>query len=158
MGKRGGSKKRKLLKLKHAFDEGRKTIGKLSYKEKLLFLSALYWAEGTKKDFALSNTDPDLIRVFVCLVKEILGVNDDRFRISIRLYEDLDQNKSLSFWSKVVNMPKEKFVNINILPGKKNGKLQYGMCRVRITNGGDLLKRIMGVNKAVVELFSAPIA
>lgn len=40
---------------------------------------------------------------------------------------------------------------VHVLNGKKIGKLQYGMCRVRIKKGGVLLKKIVGLNKAVVE-------
>lgn len=149
-GKRGGSTKKRALKEKRSFEEGKELVGRLSYKEKVLFLSALYWAEGSKGDFGLSNTDPHLIKVFVEGLREVFGVTDERFRISIRVYEDLDKEKCLTFWSEIVGVPKEKFVSVNILPGKKKGKLLYGMCRVRVTKGGDLLKKLIGINKAVV--------
>jgi len=123
----------------------------------LLFLSALYWAEGSKKDFGLSNTDPGLIRVFVNCLRDLLRIDSKRFRVSIRLYEDLDKDKSLIFWSNVTGIPKENFIGFNILPGKKKGKLEYGMCRVRISKGGDLLKKINAINKVVLEKI-APIA
>lgn len=149
-GKRGGSRKKRLQQEKSAFEEGKKIIGKISNKERMLFLAALYWAEGSKKDFGLSNTDPKLIRIFINGLREVFGIMDDRFRISVRIYEDLDQDKCLSFWSKIVGIPKEKFVGVNIISGRKKGKLEYGMCRVRITKGGDLLKKIIGINKAMV--------
>jgi hypothetical protein len=75
-------------------------------------------------------------------------------RISVRIYEDLDREICLDFWSKVVGIEKEKFVNVNILPGKKQGKLLYGMCRVRVTKGAPLLKEIVGINKAMVASMS----
>ena len=149
-GKRGGSRKKKLLKEKNAFEEGKKTVGEVSSKESLLFICALYWAEGSKRDFGLSNTDPELIRIFVNGLRKVFQVTDDRFRVSVRIYEDLDADKCLSFWAEVVKIPKEKFVSINVLEGKKKGKLEYGMCRVRIAKGGDILKKIVGVNKAMV--------
>lgn len=155
--KRGGSRKRKLLKEAKAFEDGKNLVGNLSNKEKLLFLSALYWAEGSKKDFGLSNTDPMLIKIFVAGLREVFGITDDQLRISIRLYEDLDRDKSLSFWSQVVNIPKERFLGVNVLVGKKKGKLEHGMCRVRILKGGDVLKKVNGINKAVIEGF-VPIA
>lgn len=145
--KRGGSKKRQLIKEEKAFFEAKKLIGKLSNKEKILFISALYWAEGNKKDFMLSNTDPDLIGVFINVLREVFDIEDDRFRISIRIYEDMNKQKCLNFWSKVVGIPKKSFQNVSILYGKKKGKLEYGMCRVRITKGGDLLKKIKAINK-----------
>lgn len=152
--KRGGSKQKKKLQEKKAFEEGKKLVGELSYKEKMIFLTALYWAEGSKRDFSLSNTDPDLIRFFVQGLREVFFITDERLRVSVRIYEDLDREKCLSFWSDIIGIPKEKFVNVNILAGKKKGKLAYGMCRVRVTKGGELLKKIVGVNKAIVSTLS----
>lgn len=156
-GKRGGSIKRKRIKEELAFEEGIKFVGELSDREKLLFLCALYWAEGSKKDFGLSNTDPGLIKIFVKILKEVLNINIARLRVSIRIYEDLNREECLDYWSKIVDIPKDKFVNVNVLPGKKKGKLKYGMCRIRISRGGDILKKINGINKAIEKLY-APIA
>jgi len=77
--------------------EANNSIGILSEKEKLIFLTALYWGEGSKGDFGLSNSDPDLIKVVVKGLKEVFNINNDRLRISIRTYKDLDQNKCLKF-------------------------------------------------------------
>lgn len=151
LGKRGGSKKLKILKEKSALEEGKKIVGALTNKEKMLFLAALYWGEGSKGDFGLSNTDPRLIKLFVECLKDVFAIENERLRISVRIYEDLDREKCLSFWSEIVGVPKEKFVNVNVLIGKKKGKLEYGMCRVRVIKGGDLLKKITGINKAVFE-------
>lgn len=149
-GKRGGSRKRKLLLEKSAFEDGKIFVGQPSDRERILFLCALYWAEGSKSDFGLSNTDPELIRLYVNGLREVFGVSDERLRISVRIYEDLDRDKCLTYWSKIVNIPIEKFVSVNVLPGKKKGKLEYGMCRVRVTKGGELLKKFKGINKAMV--------
>lgn len=153
-GKRGGSRKIRLYKEAQAFEEGKKFVDKLSEREKKLLLCALYWAEGTKSDFSLSNTDPNLIYVFVRCMRDVFKLDDDKFFINVRLYEDLDKDKCLEFWSNIVKIPKENLKGVNILPGKKKGKLIYGMCRVRIARGGDLLKQIMGINKAVFESLS----
>ena len=156
-GKRGGSKKRKILKETKSFQEAKELIRELSNKEKLILLSALYWGEGSKKDFGLSNTDPNLIRVFINCLKDVFEIDETKLRVSIRIYQDLDKNKCLDFWSKVTDIKKENFVNVNILAGKKKGKLKYGMCRVRVTKGGDFLKKIVGVNKVITDLI-VPIA
>ena len=147
--KRKSSKKVKEMKQKKAFEEAKALVSTLTIKEKLLFLCALYWAEGSKKDFGLSNTDPNLIKVYVDSLREIFHIPDDRFRISIRIYEDLNKEDCLQFWSKVVKIPKEKFISVNVLPGKKKGKLAYGMCRVRVSKGEALLKRIQAIYSVV---------
>ncbi len=146
--KRGGSRKIKELKLRRALREA-KEFSILSEREKLLFISALYWAEGSKGDFGLSNTDENLIKVFVNGLRQLLKITDDRLAVSVRIYEDLDREKCLTFWSEIVGIPKENFVSVDVLKGKKSGKLAYGMCRVRVRKGADLLKKLASVNKIV---------
>ena len=154
LGKRGGNKKRKwLAQIRASQKAGRLIKHPLSPREKAIFLAALYWAEGSKKDFNLSNTDPQMIEVFVKGLEEIFGVPKDQIRVSIRIYEDLDKQKCLDFWSQIVGIPKEKFVNVNILKGKKEGKLSYGMCRIRITKGANMLKYMFAIRKRVGKLF-----
>ncbi len=148
-GKRGGSRKRKFLKESNALEEAKNIIQELTQREILLFTAALYWGEGSKKEFGLSNTDPALIKVFMEGIKKVFGLSQQDFRVSVRIYEDLDKEKCLSFWSQITGIPKEYFINVNVLTGKRKGKLQYGMCRVRISKGGDLLKRIHAINKVV---------
>lgn len=154
-GKRGGSRKRKRLAEIEASLKARKLITSLSYEEKTIFLSALYWAEGNKKDFGFTNTDPDMIKIFVWGLQEIFGVPKDQIRVSLRTYEDLDKERCLDFWSKIVGIPKDRFINVNILKGKKQGKLRYGMCRIRITKGTNMLKYIAAVRKRISTLFLA---
>jgi hypothetical protein len=144
--KRGGSKKIKSLKEKNALKEAKMLLKDISKREKILFISALYWAEGNKKDFMLTNTDPNLIRVFVDGLREIFNIKNERLKVSIRIYEDMNKEKCLDFWSKVVNLPKEQFQRISVLTGKKKGKLEFGMCRVRVSKGGDLLKQLKAIN------------
>lgn len=153
-GKRGGSVKRKLLKEEKALSEAKKSINNLTAREKTLFVCALYWAEGAKIDFSLSNTDPNLIRVYIQFLKEVFGVKAEMIRASIRIYEDLNSEKCLSFWSNVVGIPKRQFVGVNVLKGKKIGKLEYGMCRIRVVKGGDYLKKIKAINSVIIENLS----
>ena len=127
-------------------------VGELSEKEKLLILTSLYWAEGSKNDFGISNTDPFLIKIFMSGLRELFGVKNEEIRVSIRIYEDINRDEALDFWSKIVNIPKEDFCSVNVLKGKKNGKLKYGMCRIR--KGGDLLKLVKAINSIVSERMS----
>lgn len=152
-GKQGGSIKRMKIRERIAEEKAEKTIHSLSNKEKMIFLTALYWGEGSKSDFNLMNTDADLIRVFTQGLQEIFNISKDRLRISIRIYEDLDKQKCLEYWSKITGVSAEKFVSVNILKGNKKGKLPYGMCRLRVLKGGDMLKYIKALKDKVVSLF-----
>src|SRR3989344_9264287 len=65
--KQGGSTTRILRERKNAEEKGNTLIPSLGKTEKLLIAACLYWGEGTKKDFNLSNSDPELIKTFfVC--------------------------------------------------------------------------------------------
>jgi len=149
-GKQGGSIKRMKIRERLAEEKAEKTIISLSDKEKMIFLTALYWGEGNKSDFNLMNTDADLIRVFIQGLQEIFNISKDRLRISIRIYEDLNKRECLQYWSKITGVPVEKFVSVNILKGNKKGKLPYGMCRLRILKGGDMLKYIKALKNRII--------
>lgn len=119
-----------------------------------LIAAALYWAEGSKKDFSITNSDPDLVNVFVSAMRFVFGVKDNDFKISLRLYEDIGVEQAIGFWSKVLKIDLKERVSINVLKGKKIGKLKYGMCRVRVKKAGLLLKTIFAINKLVIESIS----
>ncbi len=152
LSKRKGSVTRKLRQENEAYQKAKTLIGKLSKKEKLLFISALYWGEGGKIDLNFTNSDPEMISVFISGLKNVLGIKPNDIRVSIRIYEDLDRNLCLTHWSRIVGIPAKDFVSVNILEGRKSGKLQYGLCRVRIKKGGIVLKYLQAINKRVSEI------
>ena len=117
--------------------------------------AALYWAEGAKKDFSLTNSDPEMVRVFILILKKVFGIKNEDLKVSLRLYEDIDRGEAIKFWSGVVGLELGNNVSINTLIGKKKGKLKYGMCRIRVRKSGLLLKTIFAINKRVCEIISS---
>jgi hypothetical protein len=130
-------------------------MGELNDQSLALIAAALYWAEGAKKDFSLTNSDPEMIRVFVIILKKIFKIKSEEIKISIRLYDDLIIEDAINFWSGIVGVDLHNNVSINILNGKKKGKLKFGMCRVRVKKAGLLFKTIFAINKRVVEVVSS---
>jgi hypothetical protein len=130
-------------------------IGELNDQSFALIAAALYWAEGAKKDFSLTNSDPEMIRVFVLILKKVFKIKDEEIKISIRLYDDLIIEDAINFWSGIVGVDLHNNVSINILDGKKKGKLKYGMCRVRVKKAGLLFKTIFAINKRVCDSISS---
>lgn len=139
--RRRSSTYRMMSEFKKAEIEAQSIIQSSKNLNKIIGAVCLYWAEGAKRDFSLSNTDPRLIKIFVECIS-IFGVSKDHLRITLRLYEDLNSRLAIDYWAGVIGVPKTQITNINILKGKKKGKLKYGMCRVRIIRGGYLLKII----------------
>jgi hypothetical protein len=153
LNKRNGSKAIMDRHKKIANQKAEDFIVNLTEKEKLLFIAALYWGEGGKKDFNFTNSDSEMIKIFVRCLREILKIDQKDIRASIRIYEDLDRNICLNHWSKITNIPIEEFVNVDVLKGKKLGKLAFGLCRIRIKKGGDMLKYLLALNKRVSKIF-----
>lgn len=146
--KQGGSKARAIRERKNAEEKADTLITNINAIGKLLIAACLYWGEGAKKDFSISNTDPDLIRIFIACIKEI-GVTKKDLRVTIRIYEDLDKERAISYWAKVIGIPKKQILNINVLKGKKQGKLEYGMCRIRVTKGAPHLKLLHAIIRTI---------
>ena len=90
------------------------------------------------------NSDPNLVRVIVMCLKD-LGIQQNELKISLRLFEDIDIKKAISFWSKTLYLPRGFITKIDIKKGKKVGKLRYGMCRVRVKKAGKNFKLIMSM-------------
>ena len=127
----------------------RQLLEKVNERDLKLIAAALYWAEGAKRDFSFSNTDPEMIRLFLYALRKVFNIKDARIKISLRLYEDLNKKQCLKFWSKTTSVHLNKSTSIYILQGSKKGKLQYGMCRVRIRKGGLLLKEFSAIMRRV---------
>lgn len=150
--KQGGSILKAKRNWKTAQHEASILITRPSTKDRLLVLAALYWGEGTKSELNLLNTDPGMIRVFVRCLKE-LGVEKSELRVSVRTYEDLDRNTVIVYWAKVIGIPVKKILQVNVLKGKKKGKLKYGMCRVRVTKGAKHFKLIMSLIEEIKQKY-----
>lgn len=142
--KQGGSRKRMLNEWKLAKEKANKIITHIDKLDKIIIASCLYWGEGAKRDFSLSNTDPALIKVFTKCLEEF-GIDKKNFRVTIRIYEDLQKDGAIKYWAKIIGIPRKQILNVNVLKGKKHGKLKYGMCRIRITKGGPHLKLIQSI-------------
>ena len=142
--KQGGSKSRSLLRWNFAKEKAEKLISGLEKKDKLIILACLYWGEGNKRELDLINSDPSLVKCFVnCLYN--LGVSKESLRITVRIYEDMDKNKVINFWASLLEVKPSVISNVNILKGRKKGKLEHGMCRVRVAKGAEYFKLVISM-------------
>lgn len=142
--KQGGSRKRSAEDWKRAEDIARSLFLDFDKTSKILLAAALYWAEGAKRDFSLINSDPNLVKVFAICLREI-GVPKNRLKITLRIYEDISRSRAIRYWAGILQIPIGQISNVNVLKGKKIGKLKYGMCRVRVSKGGSYLKLLQSI-------------
>ncbi len=134
-----------------------KDIGRLSKRDLFMLGLGLYWGEGNKSynHTRIINSDPNIIIASIRWFKEIYGLSNKNFTISLSLYSDNDIDKCLDFWSKKTNIPLEQFRKTQIDKRKnkspnKKGKLPYGTaCLYIVANGekkfgAELHRRIIG--------------
>lgn len=150
--KQGGSKKRSKVLWENAHEQAKSMPFPLHKEGLILFIVALYWAEGSKQDLSLTNSDPSLVRIFIQGLLE-LGVKKADLRINLRLYGDIKEAEAREFWAQKLDILPESIQGINWLQGKKEGKLPYGMCRVRVTKSGNYFKMIMSSIEYVKEVW-----
>ena len=92
-----------------------KEIRVLSKYELKLIGAALYWAEGYKnqkreaKCVQLSNSDPYLVALFLRFLREIIGISEEKLKVSIRVHPNINEKSAINFWNEITNIPKERF-------------------------------------------------
>jgi len=144
-------RKDKITKIKN---EAKKIIGEISERENLIAGTALYWAEGFKKDkmVGFSNTDPNMIKFFLLWLEKCLGVDKEMIKLRVVVNESHKYRVKdiYKYWEKVTNIPKEEFYKVTFQ--KVNWKKTYekpeeyfGVLRVRVLKSTDLLRKIMGM-------------
>lgn len=132
--KQGGSKDRaRGLRLNIATDV-KKRLGEMSRRDYLFLLIGLYWGEGTKKDFTVINSDPLLLQTFIYCLKT-LNILNDRLSISLRVHTEISVSEAKAYWARTTGLPQKLIGRVEVIEGKKKGKLPHGMCRVRVKSG-----------------------
>ena len=121
---------RKQSYLKEAQFEFRKQI------DNPLFLIGLgiYWGEGDKSNngrVAVINTDPELLKIIASFFRQCLGILNNNLRIGLFIYEDIDKDVAVSFWSEKLNVPTHQFIKVQVLKSRSKltkNRSKYGIC------------------------------
>lgn len=120
-----------------------------------------YWAEGGKrsKELSFSNSDPDLIRLFLAWSCRFLELPPDRFTISLHLHAGQDENERTAFWSERTGLGPEQFRKGFIKPegtGHRKNVLYNGTAQIRVRRSGALLHRALGWIDGLRDAFVYP--
>lgn len=132
--KQGGSRDRANALREYAQEKASELLGNICKRDQLMLLAGIYWGEGTKRDFGIINSDPALIATFISAL-ESLGVSRERISVSVRVHSDISVNSAITHWANVTGVSAEEIKRVEVVEGKKKGKLKYGMCRVRVRSG-----------------------
>ena len=132
--RQGGSKDRAKGLCLNIEADVKRLLARVSRRDYLFLLVGLYWGEGTKKDFSVINSDPLLIQTLIYCLK-ILKIPTSRLSLSLRVHTEVSVPEAKKFWARTTGLPERRIERIEVIEGKKKGKLPYGMCRVRVRSG-----------------------
>ena len=119
-------------------------IKALSKYELKLMGIALYWAEGWNRDntgkghgMCFSNSNPDMVKLFLKFLREIIKVPEDKLRVDIHIYPSINEKSAIRFWSNVTNIPKQRFRITQQISRASKGKrpknsLPYGTLKLDV--------------------------
>jgi hypothetical protein len=135
----------------------KKELGVLTKRDLWSLGIGLYLGEGTKlqESIRIINSDPEIIKIAIKWLEEICGLKTENFTLAVHTYPDNNLKKTLNYWSKVTNIPKNQFGKTQIdkrtnKSGKKKRKLPYGTAHLTVKSKGkkefgvNLHRRIMG--------------
>ena len=79
----------------------------------LLLCSLIYWCEGakdTRGGVRFTNSDQQLMKTFLSLLRASCNINENKFRVCLHLHSYHDPVVQLRSWSKVTGIPKKQFI------------------------------------------------
>lgn len=129
-------------RLTETYQTQKQLILPLSNRELFIAGLLLYWGEGTKcrqDGLSISNSDPSVIRFFIYWLKKSLAIPKKKIRILLHLYNDMNINNELNYWSKILRIPLGQFNRsyIKKTPSTRinhKGGFGHGTCNARINS------------------------
>ena len=117
-----------------------------------------YWSEGAKRSGGMrfSNSDPDLVRLFIGWIEAYMGITTDLLTAKLHLHSGQDERERKAFWSAQTKIPLAQFGKTYIKPegtGHRKNKLYNGTLTVAVRRSGALLHRLQGWIDALRDSF-----
>lgn len=149
---------RRLRRIQEAWENGVKIIGKLSERDLLIALIALYWGEGSKKTrvFAVSNSDPEMVKFIVEAIIRLWKVNKEEFifRVGVnKIHKERDQEIK-EYWRRITKSSIDQFRKTTFIKAKNKKKYlnfttHYGTLTIKIRKSTNIYYNLMGLISAV---------
>lgn len=127
----------------------------LDIRAKELLLAMLYLGEGFKRVsvVGLGNSNPDICKMFIRLLKDIYNVSDEKFRCYLHLRMDQNSEKEKKYWSKKLEISEQLFRKTQFDRRTRNSKTwssYHGVCSVYCYDAV-IEKRVTALQKFLVK-------
>ena|SRR3989344_1502456 len=128
--------------LKHAYEEARKEaeteFEELKYNPLFIAGLMLYWGEGdklTKYSTAITNTDPNLIRLYVFFLKNACRIPEEKIKAHVLIYPDLNEGDCRKYWAHESGVDLSRFTKSTTIMGRhKTRRIKYGVCMIGVSS------------------------
>lgn len=123
-------------------------------------LAMLYWAEGGKRDNVMkfTNTDPELVFLFISLLRMHFPIEESRFRIGLQIHYYHKQKQVIGFWSKKLRVPASQFWKVYYKPrsGKKKVYKRnfYGICNLHYSSSA-IQRELIALGTEITNMISS---
>lgn len=123
----------------------------------LVALAMIYLGEGAKSNkgvVLVGNSDPNVIKLFLYLLRLCYDIDESKFRCTVQCRADQNIPELEKFWVKITQIPSSQFYKTRVDPrtiGKPSKKLDYkGVCCVNYLSA-DIFNRIMAISKILTK-------
>lgn len=147
-------------RLKQVRDRELALLYPLSKRERYIAGLFLYWGEGGKTrpfELSLGNTNPQIVKFFLCWAMEYLGLPKSKITARLQLYVDMNIGAEMEYWSQALGLPLENFrkpyIKTTTLRGLTFKGFGHGTCDLRINHRDSSEKILMGI-KALGDKYS----
>lgn len=121
-----------------AREEAREDLLKYQYNPLFIAGLMLYWGEGDKISKAavrLTNTDPELIALYVQFLERVCRIPVEKIRASVLVYPDLDERVCREYWAKNSGVGLDRFTKSIVIEGRhKTRRLEHGVCTITVSS------------------------
>lgn len=118
--------------------------------------SVFYWCEGSKYPssnvLAFSNSDPNLVVLFLSLLRKGFVVDESKFRVHLQLHTTHDLEEVSCYWSKLLGISRKQFYKPTVTEptGRMKRSGYLGTCTLKY-NDVRLLLQLVGLYEACEE-------
>lgn len=97
---------------------------------------SLYWGEGSKtgNTIVITNSDPDIILIFVTFLRKICHIDEKRLHLLIQCHSEQNQADLIRFWSLLTNVPTSQFYKCTVKKSsskESTKRLEFGTISLR---------------------------
>lgn len=119
-------------------------------------LTMLYLGEGfkIKSAIGLGNSNPNIMKSFIGLLRSIYEIDESKFRIFLHLRHDQIDVFEKNFWSKTLLIPENKFGKTQFdkrTEGSKTWKEYHGVCSLYYYDA-KIEKRLTIFQKSIINI------